>query len=49
MDAIVFTSDEQKLFDSLPGPPTQADIKLTNIWIIEWLPKDDDHTGRLFT
>jgi hypothetical protein len=47
MDAIVLTSDEQKLFDSLPGPPKQAVIKSTNIWIIEWLPKDDSHTGRL--
>jgi len=47
MDAIVLTSDEQKLFDRLPGPPAQAIIKSTNIWIIEWLPTDDQHTGRL--
>lgn len=47
MDKIVLTSDEQELYDKLPGPPIQAIIKTTNIWIIEWLPKDDQHTGRL--
>lgn len=46
MTQIVFTDDEQALFDSLPGPPEKAIIKSTNVWIIEWLPSNDQHTGR---
>lgn len=41
------TDAEQVLFDSLPGPPLEAVIKSTNIWIIEWLPSGDQRTGRL--
>lgn len=47
MDKVVLTSDEQKLFDSLPGPPAEAATRTTNIWIIEWLPKKDQRTGRI--
>lgn len=47
MDKIVLTDAEQALFDSLPGPPVEAVIKSTNIWIIEWLPRSDKRTGRL--
>ena len=41
------TDDEQALFDSFPGPPISAVIRSTNIWIIEWLPSDEQRTGRL--
>ena len=41
------TAAEQSLFDSLPGPPVSAVIRSTNIWIIEWLPSDEQRTGRL--
>jgi len=41
------TDAEQALFDSLPGPPVSAVIRSTNIWIIEWLPSDEQRTGRL--
>jgi len=47
MDTIVLTDAEQALFDSLPGPPVEAVIKTTSIWIIEWLPISDKRTGRL--
>jgi len=47
MNQIALTDDEQTLFDSLPGPPVEAIIKSTNIWIIEWLPTGDQRTGRL--
>jgi hypothetical protein len=46
MNQIAFTDDEQKLFDSLPGPPVIANIKSTSVWIIEWLPSTDQRTGR---
>jgi len=45
MTQIVFTDDEQELFDSLPGPPVRAIIKSTSVWIIEWLPPADQRTG----
>ena len=47
MDTIVLTDVEQALFDSLPGPPLEAVIKSTKIWVIEWLPTSDKRTGRL--
>jgi len=47
MNTSIFTDAEQALFDCLPGPPVEAVIKSTNIWIIEWLPASDKHTGRL--
>jgi len=47
MDTNILTDAEQALFDSLPGPPVKAVIKSTNVWIIEWLPLDDQSTGRL--
>ena len=46
MTNVVFTDYEKELFDSLPGPPVGAIIKSTNVWIIEWLPSDDQQTGR---
>jgi len=41
------TDDEQALFDRFPGPPISAVIRSTRIWIIEWLPSDEQRTGRL--
>jgi hypothetical protein len=40
------TDDEQSLFESLPGPPVTAEVRSTNIWIIEWLPQNEQRTGR---
>jgi hypothetical protein len=39
------TSAERELIQKLPGPPTIASIRSTNVWIIEWLPPDDQRTG----
>jgi hypothetical protein len=41
------TEDEQFLFENLPGPPVTAVVRSTNIWIIEWLPENDQRTGKL--
>ncbi len=41
------TDAEQALFDSLPGPPVRAVLKPTNLWIVEWLPSNEQCTGRL--
>ena len=41
------TDCERELIESLPGPPTTAEIRATNVWIVEWLPADEQHTGRL--
>lgn len=46
MNEIVFTDNERDIFDSLPGPPEEAIIKSTNVWIIEWLPSTDQRSGR---
>lgn len=35
------------LFDRLPGPPTMAEIRTTNVWIVEWLSPGEEQTGRL--
>lgn len=40
------TVAEQEIFDSLPGPPVMAPIQTSNIWIIEWLPANESHTGK---
>lgn len=41
------TDAERQLFESLPGPPATAEIRSTNVWIVEWLPPNERHTGRL--
>ncbi|WP_339135803.1 MAG: hypothetical protein WGN25_18940 [Candidatus Electrothrix sp. GW3-4] len=41
------TGDEQSLLEELPKPPVESVNKSTNIWIIEWLPTDEQHTGQL--
>lgn len=40
------TSAEQELIAMLPGPPEMAMIRASNVWIVEWLPSDEPHTGR---
>ncbi|MCI5179190.1 MAG: hypothetical protein D3911_07695 [Candidatus Electrothrix sp. AW3_4] len=47
MDTQKLTDDEHRLLDRLPEPPVESGIKSTNIWIIEWLPTDEKHTGQL--
>jgi hypothetical protein len=41
------SQNEAELFESLPKPPSFADIQPTNVWIVEWLLPDDQPTGRL--
>ena len=41
------TAVEQELFQRLPGPPALAVAQTNNVCIIEWLPADDLHTGRM--
>lgn len=41
------TAAEQEIFERLPGPPAIALIRATNIWIIEWLPSNEKHTGQI--
>ena len=41
------TDVEREILKSLPGPPATADIRTTNVWIVEWLPPNDRPTGRL--
>lgn len=41
------TDAEHALYDQFPGPPVSAVLKSTNIWIIEWLPPNEQRTGRL--
>lgn len=47
MKANDLTDAEQTLFDSLPGVPVKAVIRSTNIWIVEWLPSNEQRTGLL--
>jgi len=41
------TAAERELFERLPVPPPIAEIRSTNVWIIEWLPPNEKHTGQL--
>ncbi len=40
------TSAEQEFIATLPGPPEMAEIRASNVWIVEWLSADEPHTGR---
>ena len=40
------TNTERALFETLPGPPEVAEIRTSNVWIVEWLSADEAHTGR---
>ncbi len=41
------TTDERALIQELPKPPVTAKIRATNVLIVEWLPSNEQHTGRL--
>ena len=47
LEKATLTETELKLFANLPRPPLMADVQATNIWIVEWLPEDEQLTGRL--
>ncbi len=40
------TDAERELIATLPGPPEMAEIRASNVWIVEWLPADEPHTGK---
>ena len=40
------TDSEREKLATLPRPPEMAEIRVSNIWIVEWLPTDEPHTGR---
>ncbi len=37
---------EKRLLERLEGPPAKAGLSITNVWIVEWLPKGEQQTGR---
>lgn len=39
------TDAERTFIDALPGPPTFANVRTTNVWIVEWLSPEETHTG----
>ena len=41
------TNAERELIQRLPGPPATAGVRTTNVWIVEWLPSNERHTGLL--
>jgi hypothetical protein len=47
MTADDLTDAERQFFGGLPAPPATAEIRATNVWIIEWLPVNELKTGRL--
>lgn len=40
------TVAERALISTLPGPPALARVRTTNVWIVEWLSPEEQHTGR---
>lgn len=40
------TTAEREFIATLPGPPEVAEIRASNVWIVEWLSADEPHTGR---
>lgn len=42
----ILTASEQRILDLLPKPPPIAEVRPTNIWIIEWLSETERHTGK---
>ena len=40
------TVAEKALIERLPAPPELAEIRTTNVWIVEWLAAEDRQTGR---
>lgn len=47
MRADDLTDAERQILESLPAPPPTAEIRATNVWIVEWLPPNELQTGRL--
>lgn len=41
------TTAEQNLIETLPAPPELAEIRISNVWIVEWLPSNETQTGRM--
>ena len=41
------TASEQALFERLPGPPVAGGVRTNKVWIIEWLPPNEQLTGQL--
>lgn len=41
------TDAEEEVFQRLPGPPATAGIRVSNVWIVEWLPSNEQRTGWL--
>ena len=39
------TAEELELVANLPRPPARIDVRVTNIWIVEWLPAGERRTG----
>ena len=40
------TTVERDFIATLPRPPEMAEIQASNVWIVEWLPANEPHTGR---
>lgn len=40
------TDAERDILANLPGPPEMAETRTTNVWIVEWLPAVERHTGQ---
>lgn len=40
------TDQEREIVATLPQPPEMAEIHVSNVWIVEWLPTNEPHTGR---
>ena len=45
MSLFDLTESERNLYRTLPRPPETAEIRVTNVWIIEWLPLNERSTG----
>lgn len=41
------TATERILSETLPGPPSMAEIHATNVWIVQWLSPNEKQTGQL--
>jgi hypothetical protein len=41
------TTAERELIETLLGPPELAEIRASNVWIVEWLPAEEILTGRI--
>ena len=47
MKVDTLTKSERDLFQKLPGLPASATVRVSNVWIIEWLSSNEKPTGRL--